>query len=181
MNNKDVQDYGKIINKTVFDFIKLHGLRSNIIADDLVQSCWVKILDYNMREGHLPDFALAKKICSDNLKDFVDYSQRRTHMSYSDIEDTVVASTDDVVDESVVEELKNLFEEGSPERTYIEFYLSKAGLSDTIIPELTRQEGGYTEGALAKMLGFPSASSSRYRKFRTRMKEIIKDFFGNID
>lgn len=182
MDQKMIDDYGKIINKTVYDYIDAHGLKT-ASADDMVQDCWMKLMEYNAENGKMPDFALAKKMCHGAIVDYVRYEMRRNHYS-TDVDeegDRAVWSADsyDLETDVELDALLDMFPEGSKERTYIEFYLEKAGARMTgATPPSSRNDDGYTDSNLAKMLGFKGTADRQWKTFRNRMREIIADYYG---
>lgn len=162
-------------------------------VEDIEQDLWVKVLETEKRKGHQLDLNLAAKVCYDYIKDMIDYDMRRNHLSSDSIENTkddedssgqriIGAKQDkgDYASDINLKDLYNQFPEGSKERIFLDFWGNRSGAmpNTNVIPSKSREQDGYTEGALAKMLGFASASSSGYRNFRDRMKKIISDYLN---
>lgn len=160
--------------------------------EDLVQDLWVKVLDTEKRKGEELDLNLVARICYDYIKDMIDYDQRRNHMS-ADLsgsdEDDEYADTDflglkrdngNYVSDIMLKDLYNRFPEGSKERIFLDFWGNASGAmpNSRVVPNSTRSNDGYSEQALAKMLGYSGQSSGGYRKFRNKMKDLIADYFG---
>lgn len=163
-------------------------------TEDIEQDLWVKVLEAEKRKGHQLDLNLAAKICYDYVKDMIDYDMRRNHLSSDSIEgtsdsedqsgDKIIGATQDkgnYASDIDLKDLYNKFPEGSKERIFLDFWGNKSGAvpNTNVIPEKSRENDGYTEGALAKMLGFASASSGGYRRFRDKMKGIISDYLDS--
>lgn len=160
--------------------------------EDLVQDLWVKVLDTEKRKGEELDLDLVARICYDYIKDMIDYDQRRNHLttdlSGSD-EDDEYADTDflglkrdngNYVSDIMLKDLYNRFPEGSKERIFLDFWGNASGAmpNNRVVPKSNRSNDGYSEKALAKMLGYSGQSSGGYRKFRNKMKDLIADYFG---
>lgn len=159
--------------------------------EDIVQDLWVKVLDTEKRKGHEIDLPLAGRVCWDYINDMIDYDQRRNHFtndfSGSD-EDDEYADADFIgtqkdhgnyASDVALKDFYNKFPEGSKERIYLDFWGNQSGAmpNTRAVPETSRQDDGYTESALARMLGYASASSSGYKQFRSKMKKLIADYF----
>lgn len=160
--------------------------------EDIIQDLWVKALETEERKGKELDMNLLAKVLYDYTKDMIDYDQRRNHYNVdfnNDAEDAGqgdgedflgLSSKEDWVGDIMIDDLFNKYPEDSKERLFLDYWASSAGIryNPKVTPPEGRENNGYTEGNLAKMLGFPSASSSSYRKFRSKMKQEIADFLG---
>lgn len=162
--------------------------------EDIEQDLWVKVLEAEKRKGHQLDLNLVGKICWDYVKDMIDYDQRRNHYSTdfsgtgndenTEFADTnfigAKADTGEYEPEITLKDLYSQFPEGSKERIYLDFYgnLSGAMPNTRVVPETNRNNDGFSENNLAKMLGFSNSSSSGYKKFRDKMKSIISDYYN---
>lgn len=185
LDSQTVENYQKLIAHEVWSYINKTA-NNNLKADDMIQDLWVEILEYQYKYGKLPDYALAKKICQNSLVDMTRKGLHRNALSLDADEEGDRASWNvdtkgitDIVSEVELDELADMFEKGTPERTYIDFYLEKASLRDTgVTPEETRQQGGYTDSALAKMLGYKGTGDRGWKVFSRKMKEIISDYYG---
>lgn len=158
--------------------------------DDIEQDLWVKVLETEKRKGHQLDLNLAAKVCYDYIKDMIDYDQRRNHstVDLSGTEDNEISDNDflgtlsDKGNYEVDLMLKDLYDKypkGSKERIFLDFWGNESGAmpNTDAIPDSSRTNDGYTENALAKMLGYASQSSGGYRKFKDKMIQIIKDYY----
>lgn len=183
MDNELINNYQKIISKSIWSYIRETN-NTNLDVEDLTQELWMKLLEYNKKYGKMPDYALAKQICHNALVDITRKGMHRNHLSMELDSEGDRASWEqdynqDVVPDSELNSLVDMFPEGSKERLYIDFYLAKSGVKDTgVVPEMSRTEDGYTDNNLAKMLGFSGSSDKKWRKFRDKMKEIITDYYG---
>lgn len=160
-------------------------------VEDIEQDLWVKVLEAEKRKGGQLDLNLAAKICYDYVKDMIDYDQRRNH-------DTIDTTSDEFVNHAtenpsegtidkgtydsdiLIRDLYNKFPEGSKERIFLDFYGNMTGdnPNDRAVPASTRSNDGYSENALAQMLGYASSASGGYRKFKEKMKNYIADYLA---
>lgn len=153
--------------------------------EDIVQDLWEKVLSTLKRKD--VDKPLLWKICRDAVKDMIDYDQRRNHMSLDndntktddsgdDFFVQVLQDKGDYLPDIMIKDLFDRYKKGTPERLFLDFYGNVSGAypNDDAVPA----DGKYNEENLAKMLGFPSHSSSRYRKFRNKMRDEISEFLG---
>jgi hypothetical protein len=150
--------------------------------EDIVQDLWEKVLSTLKRKDI--DKPLLWKICRDAVKDMIDYDQRRNHMSLDNDNTSTDDSNDffvqalqdkgDYLPDLMIKDLFNQYKKGTPERLFLDFYGNASGAypNDDAVPA----DGKYNEENLAKMLGFPSHASSRYRKFRSKMRDEISEF-----
>lgn len=163
-------------------------------TEDIEQDLWVKVLETEKRKGGPLDLRLAGKVCWDYVKDMIDYDQRRNHynVDLSGTEDNEQADNDflglmadkgNYVSDIMVKDLFNQFPIGTQERLFLDFWGNASGAmpNDRAVPPPNRSNDGYSESSLAKMLGYASASSGGYRKFRDKMKKIISSHFGLQD
>lgn len=160
--------------------------------EDIEQDLWVKVLSTMKKKGvDQLDLNLVARICYDYVKDMIDYDQRRNHISVdlSGTEDTDETSSEvinSLTDKGnhdsdiMIQDLYNQFPEGSKERIFLDFWGNESGAmpNTNVLPPSTRSNDGFSENALAQMLGYASASSGGYRKFRDRMKTIISNYFN---
>lgn len=161
--------------------------------EDLAQDLWVKVLETEKRKGKELDLDLVAKICYDYIKDLIDYDQRRNHIamdlsgtgdSETDFEDSdfvgIERDSGNYASDVMLKNLYDRFPEGSKERIFLDFWGNASGAmpNDRAIPPSTRSNNGYSEQALAKMLGYAGQSSGGYRKFKDKMKKIISDYYG---
>lgn len=190
MDQKTYDAYDKIIKNTVYNYLRARGLNTSI-AEDTCQDCWMQILEYEKSHGKFPDYALAKTIAQRRTVD----SLRREYGKNAHF--SLDRTSDDSSDEGAEDHsswlrdysnrdnfdaelnaLKDMFPEGTKERTFLDFYIAKSGVGDGVIPDKTRSEDGYTDSNLAKMLGFKGTADRGWKKFRDRMKELIADYYG---
>ena len=183
MDKDTIQEYQKIISNSVWSYIRKTG-NDNLEAEELEQELWMQILEYNHKNGKLPDYKLAKTICNNTLVDLTRKGVRRNHLSYDFDEEGDRAEWEQDLSQNIesdaeLNDFLSNFPEGSKERTFFDFYLAKSGAKDTgIVPELTRSEDGYTDSNLAKMLGFKGTGDRGWKRFRSEMKELARDYFG---
>ena len=198
MNNMDIDsktfdEYNSRIADSVWRYVRETDNR-RISVEDGIQECWVAIMEYFRKHHKLPDPKLVSKICHDTcVSKLTRKDSKHNHLTYDEEENERSEwNIDDsnteknAWDEVSLRELRDMFEEGSKERTYLDFYLERENVADAGFHPPTKRKNskksndddGYTEGYLAKLLGFPSASSSSYRTFRNHMRAIIRDFYG---
>lgn len=186
MDDKMVNDYQKIINNSVWSYIRRID-NDNLDAEELEQELWMNLLEYREKNGKMPDYALAKTMCQRLLVDLTRKGVRRNHLSYDfdDEGDRAEWEQDfknDIQSDAELNDFIDMFPKGSKERMFFDFYLAKSGAKDTgVIPELTRSEDGYTDSNLAKMLGFKGTGDRGWKKFKNNMKVIVINYFGNED
>ena len=194
MNQETYEIYDKIIKKTVYDYLRTHGMDSRD-AEDYCQDLWMTLLEYQKEKGELPDYKLAKTICQRRLIDKIRSSIRRGHAnvdfdneygSYDDDDsedytysDTVMLPYLDAQSRSDINFLLKQFPEDSPERKYLDFYIEKANIDDKgVRPSSGREQDGYTDSNLARSLGFAGTGDRGWKRFKSRMQSIIKDYYG---
>lgn len=196
MAKRDVNELAKMIKGIAYKASKQLFDRS---PEDIEQDLWVKVLETDKRKGYEIDLKLAAKVCWDYIKDMIDYDQRRSHSSI-DLSGTDEASgaiegdegtdflgiTQDKgkYDSDIV--LKDLYDKfpdpKSKERIFLDFWGNASGAhpnkNPNALPEVSKQQDGYTESALAKLLGFGSSNHSSYKTFRRKMRNLIADYYG---
>lgn len=160
-------------------------------TEDIEQDLWVKVLETEARKGHELDLNLAGRVCWDYVNDMKDYDQRRNHFTtdFSGSDESGEGSDSDFIgahadkgnydSDVALDGLFNMFPEGSKERMYLDFWGNETNArpNKNAIPPSSRKNDGFTEDALAKMLGYSSMSSGGYKKFRDKMRGIISDYY----
>lgn len=183
MDKETINNYQKLISSCVWSYYRKID-NPNFDVEDAIQELWMKLLEYKEKNGKMPDYALAKKMCQNDLVDITRKGIHRNAFSYDfdeegDRAEYTVDPIRNIESETEINELANMFPKGSKERMYIDFYLTKSGAKDTgIVPEITRTEDGYTDSNLAKMLGFKGTGDRGYKRFKAQMLDIIKDYYG---
>lgn len=183
MDKETVNNYQNLIASCAWSYYRKID-NPNFDVEDAIQELWMKVLEYRKKYGKMPDYALTKKMCHDDLVDMTRKGLHRNSLSYDYDEDGdrseyTVDHSRSIESEAEINELANMFPKGSKERTFIDFYLAKAGAKDTgVTPEITRTEDGYTDSNLAKMLGFKGTGDRGYKRFKSYMIDLIKDYYG---
>lgn len=187
MNEQRFDDINDIINNVVRKYSSKMYSRS---AEDLAQDLWVKVLETEKEKGEL-DLKLIAYICHNYVKDLIDYDRRRNHFNIDlqgNDEDGEYADTDFLGIETdngqydsdiMVKDLFSKYPIGTKERMFLDFWGNATGVApnNRAVPPEGREQDGFTEKNLAVMLGYASAQSGGYKKFRDRMKSIIKNHF----
>lgn len=202
---KDVKDltndYNNLIKGVVLNYIKGLGNQAAFAnADDWIQESWMKILEYAAdHDGEYPDFALAKKIIKNHLTDLVRKATYRNHDFYDEAEDedsgAFIASDNSVesgmLDDITAHALLNLFPEGTPENTYVKYWLEDANWKDfgfhpPVKPSKRSADTlsfnkQYEQNWIAQELGFVPGGS-RWRNWKARVDaEIAKAIKDSLD
>lgn len=183
--------FQNIIASEVWHYIRKLGRDDlKVHVEDLIQEIWIKLLEVIKESNKLPTVSYIRQLCHGTLVDWTRKGTRDYHLSYdydpegnrSEWEEDPFSKN--FVKDAEVKDLLNMFPKGSKERTYIEFYLSKAGVdiegAKTIDVEdkFRSNYGGYTDSALAKLLGFKGTADRGWKRFRDQMKGIISDYYG---
>lgn len=167
-------------------------------AEELAQELWVKILEKEEKVGHDLDLDLIARICYDTIVDIQRYNMRRNTLSLDDIlhrpsgEEVESKCKDNEYDINkifgtktedpsnlnriLIEDLLEVFPEGSKEKFFLEYYCTATGYKDFGIEGRGKNCEGYTESDLAKQLGFPGTGSYAFKHFRREMREFIREF-----
>lgn len=183
MDKETVNNYQKLIASCVWSYYRKIN-NPNFDVEEAIQELWMKLLEYRKEKGKMPDYALAKKMCQNLLVSITRNGIPRNHASYDydeegDRAEWEIDHVHNVESDAEINELANMFPKGSKERLFIDFYLAKSGAKDTgVTPKITRTEDGYTDSNLAKMLGFKGTGDRAYKRFKSQMLDIIKDYYG---
>lgn len=193
MDAKTVKEYQGIISNAVWSYIRSTG-NGNLEFDELSQYCWLMIMEeINRRGGELLDLELVKTICQRKLVSYTRQNVKNNNVSLNRIIDNsngyADVGTDKLSDRFVndsayqdeIDDLLNNFEEGSPERKWLEFRLESEGVRDYgIYPPIIKDKKGYTEGNAAKYCIGPDSKTgdSRWKSLNYRMKRFLIDYFG---
>lgn len=163
---------------------------------EAINEFWIAIAEADNKKGEPIDMALANKICVDKRSrlfrnDIVKGKKVgltcdesvKTENGSSTKGDT---NADDYIFEEVVQgnmmisQFLSKYPEGSKERMFVEFYMSKAGLSNKYTFDMNKNKsslGGYTGTNLAKILGFKGVDDGQYRALKKKMMKDIEKFF----
>lgn len=163
----------------------------NVSQEDLVNDLWVSVLEALDKKKDVDpeslNFSYFVEICKNSIVDIIRKNVRKS--AYQDMFVSVDGTEEDSEDRSGLGRNENQyklielldfvdkFPKGSKEREYLEWYLTKLNIKD-YGTEITDKPVNTSEGELAKHLGFPSASSSSYRTFRSSMRKALADYFG---
>lgn len=172
-----------------------------VSAEELAQELWVKVLDKEEKLGCDLDLDLIAHICYDAIIDLQRYHMRRNSFSLDEILERYVSAesenlqrdsrrvdtsdqrvfgtkTDrtDNLNRILIEELLNIFPEGSKEKFFLKYWCTGTGYKDFGIEGQGKNCEGFTESDLAHQLGYPGTGSYAFKSFRRKMREFIKEF-----
>ena len=186
-----VQELNKLITGiAITSQHKFYG----ISLDDIIQDLWLNLIQREEEENWEFPIELAARVCYNRIASLQRYLSYRNTYSYDQLIETqessedqseeslshsCYASGDHFDDILMIDDLLHKFEEGTRESFYIKFWMTASNVRDCgVQPPNGREKNGYTEDNLAKMLGYSGVSSSGYKGFRWKMKQMIADYFG---
>lgn len=175
-------------------------------VDELVQELWIKVLEEENKKNNELDLNLIAKMCYNKIVDIIRHDCVRNSVSFDELfgmedgsseeeykvscraggtgnldkEEFYTRPAEDQVDRLYVKSLLELFPEGSKERIFLEFWATKSNVKDYKVQGTGIKEDGFTEGSLAKSLGYAGSYSSGYTNFRKKMKNYILIYFDKI-
>lgn len=196
MSKETFDMYQKIINSTVESHLKLTNYNTAIDKNDWQQSCWIAILETEIKEGRSPlEPAYVKTICDRKIKDLKRYGERRNAASldyevedgtgdddYRDVISDTYNDEEHNISNTMYSELMSYFPEDSKEKLYLKYWseagqLRDYGLGGYKAPKKGQKE--YSKGDLALLLGFKGGTGdSRWKAFDKKMKDFVRDYYG---
>lgn len=158
-------------------------------SEELAQDLWLHVLEKEASSGKELSLDLIAKICYDKIVDIQRFDARRNSTSLDqlfNISDDNDESSDPLKCDSfaqpddtsriMVEDLFNLFPEGSKERLFLEYWGTASGVHDFGIKGDGKHNDGYTESDLAHKLGYAGTASRGYKHFRDKMRVVVIEF-----
>ena len=186
-------------NRMIWKYVRSYTAEKNIQVsadrlEDYVQSVWLSLSEFKWKH---PDREITAGLIERMVKTtFIDQIRKDVRDTSDNIDDltnreddpdTGDALTSHSSDVYKATELKSLLndlpDKFDPDyelqRKYLMWFLEKEGIEDFgIHPEVTKDQDGYTDNALARYLGFPGTSSSRYKRFKSDMQNLIRTYYG---
>lgn len=164
-------------------------------VDEISQELWLAVLKKEESVGYDLDLDLIARICYDKIVDIQRYDERRNTYSLEELYcfeeeekpdgkshlkvklDQSTFETPDNTTRILIDELLNLFPEGTKERIFLEYWSTASGYHDFGLIGNGGQKDGFTESELAtKFLGYAGTASGGYKKFRDKMRKFVRDY-----
>lgn len=148
--------------------------------DDIYQELWVTVLAREEQVQEDLDDLYIYKMCNNHIAEMQRYDMKRNLISLDIVLDTTepYSTMNDALEEISIKDLIKSYPEDTPERVYLEYYCTAAGIIDYGYVPKSKYKEGFTEDELAKLLGFNSCSNSGYRTLRKSMRDVVNRYFG---
>ena len=165
--------------------------------DDIYQECWQKALEIIVAyHGEMPNLNLIAQSCYNKIFDLGRYAKRRVNQIpidtaqfdwnntsddtgyFAEMEGHVpMGSVQEAMSNLAIEELMNLFAEGSNEREYVFQVGLYVGAFDTDVKKIKAYFGDQRmDLEIALNLGFANDTSNGYRNVKRRVQAKILEF-----
>lgn len=147
-------------------------------SEELAQEMWVEVLSAEKTLGIPLTLDYVARVCYNTVVDLQRHDMIRNSYSLEEMdEDTSWLPYEESIDSKIM--IYDLFEKypsDTPEGIYLRFYATKIGLCDFYKPTSIYKDG-YTDGALAKLLGFKGTADRRWKRFRDNFQSQLRKYF----
>ena len=147
-------------------------------SEELAQEMWVEVLNTEKNLGMPLTLDYVAKICYNTVVDLQRYDMLRNSYSLEEMEEsTSLTSCEDSIDSKIM--IHNLFAKypaETAEGIYLRFYATKIGICDYYEPTSV-YKNGYTDGALAQLLGFKGTADRGWKRFRDNFQSQLRKYF----
>lgn len=160
-------------------------------VEELSQELWIKVLEKERAIGYDLDLDLIARVCYDYVVDLQRYGARRNHLSLDELiensgdEDSGLNGffshfdDPDNIDRILINDLINIFPEGSQERIFLIYHCTSSGYKDFGVEGNGKRCDGYTESDLAHKLGYTGTGNRGFKNFKKKMRELVKEYLND--
>lgn len=156
-------------------------------VEDLIQEIWINVLKEESKHIEPLDLNLVAVIGFRTISRLLRYEKIRSNVI--PVEDPVEFNpqtyneNEDVLDDQLLlKKLFQLYPQDTKEGTYLRYLATKANIADFGFRPNSTYKDGFTDGELAKILGYTGTHHSGYQKLKKEIKQILLDYFNyNLD
>lgn len=162
---------------------------NRLTSEDIAQELWIVIIEKEKSLGKELDLDLIAKICYDEINGMIRKSLRQkrankmTDASYEELEEMgyefpIDGRSNDPADcnSLIIRDIINLFEVGSKERYYLEYWATSVDILNAGITGDGKYQDGFTEKDLADKLGYASSRSGGFIRLRNKVRESVNNY-----